>query len=174
MLGYDLSMLEGKQKIISALLMVGAGLFLLGFLGTVTLCMSGPLVLFGLEDESLVALRLGPLLIGLGTLIVLGTLLFGLWLNQHRHEGPMKVYPGARVVAKFVINRDGDPVISDYDLYEGLRYFVQLDIGQRKVVEFECAPETFWGVGDGLWGEAHCQGNWLGQFKPVPYSAELP
>lgn len=165
-------MLEQKQRLISTLLIIGGGLAILGLLGTVSLCLSGPLVLLGADPESLTALGLGPALIGIGLLIVLGALLYGVWLNKHRHEGPVKIYPRSRVVAKFVINRDGDPVISDYDLYEDLRYFVQLDIGQRRIVEFECAPETFWMVGDGMHGEAHCQGNWLGQFIPTSISGE--
>jgi len=166
--------LENKQKVISALLMIGGGLAILGFLGTFSLCMSGPLVLMGADSESFAVLGLGPMLIGVGLSIVLGALLYGVWLNKHRHEGPVRVYPEARVVAKFVINSEGDPVISDYDLYVDLRYFVQLDVGQRRIIEFECAPETYWGVGDGMRGEAYCQGNWLGQFKPVPISEQAP
>lgn len=160
--------MQTKQFLIGFLMVVGVTLIVCGGLLSLMLFGGGAGQYIGFGDErllNLAGLGLGIILIGI--LLALGGLGYGLWLTRRAYKGPVVVYPHVRVVAKYVLNRDGEMVSSYYyDLVEGARFYVRLDLGNRRSEEFECPRELFERIGEGVLGEATCQGQWLGAFKP--------
>ncbi len=152
-------------------LLVALGFILLalgGFLAVV-LGLTGGAQLFGTGESPLLLAFGGALgLALLGGLLIGAVAGYGLWLNRNRYRAPMRSFPNVYVVARYAVDiHTGDIVPYWYDYApENLRYYVRLDHGRGVQEEYECALETFQSVGEGMRGEALCQGQWLCAFRP--------
>jgi hypothetical protein len=115
-----------------------------------------------------VGIAIGVGLIVLGLALIAGAIAYGYMQVHNRNRGPVKSYPGARVVSRFATNRQGDYLTQDWQLEgEKVQRFVKLDLGPSAgVLEFECAPEAYEAAGEGMVGVARVQGRWLGSFEP--------
>lgn len=160
----------------SLLLMLGGALFLLG-LCLVSVCGLGAIVAYTRWSDSsgMVIVAMGIGLMVLGLLTALGVLVYGIWLDRTRYKGPQQTLAPVQVVATYVLDKMTQTTVPYWQDYppEQLRFYVRLRLPNRQHEEFECAPEVFQSVGEGMRGEAVVQGNWLCQFRPTQLQGEL-
>ncbi|MFQ3611983.1 MAG: hypothetical protein SNJ72_10880, partial [Fimbriimonadales bacterium] len=152
------------------LLMLGGAMMLLGFLITGITCLGGIVNFTRHGDPSLLLIAwLGVAVAVAGILIMAGVFGYGIWLDRNRFKGPQTTLNPVYVVATYVVDRTTQETVSYWREYpvEQLRFFVRLRLPNRRDDEFECAPELFSSVGEGMMGEAVVQGNWLCSFKPM-------
>lgn len=105
---------------------------------------------------------------GIGILMMLGAVGYGLWFNSAALRGPRKVAPNARILSRYGYNRQGYMLNADWEFEaaEDPRYYVRMQIGPSQVSEYQCTEQVFFQCGEGMYGEAELQGNWLGRFTP--------
>lgn len=160
----------------SLFLMLGGAFFLLG-LCLVSICGLGSLVAYARwrDSSGMVVVGMGITLMVSGLLIALGVLGYGIWLDHTRHRGPQRTLAPVQVVATYVLDKMTQTTVPYWQDYppEQLRFYVRLRLPNRQHEEFECAPEVFQSVGEGMRGEAVVQGNWLCQFRPMQLQREL-
>lgn len=157
------------QEWMSLLILVGFLLLGLGGFLAVALGLMGGAQLAGTGESPLMLAFGGALgMAALGALLIGVASGYGLWLHRNRFRAPMQVFPQVYVVARYAVDiHTGELVPYWYDYApENLRYYVRLDHGRGVQEEYECALETFQQVGEGMWGEATCQGQWLCAFRP--------
>jgi hypothetical protein len=162
-------MRQDKQEWMSRLLLIGFLLLGLGGFLTVALGLMGTAQFLGRgESPLMLAFGIALAVTALGALLVGIVTGYGLWQHRNRFRAPMQTFPYVYVVARYAIDiHTGETVPYWYDYApENLRYYVRLDHGRGVQEEYECALETFEQVGEGMWGEAICQGQWLCAFRP--------
>jgi len=162
-------MRRSMQEWMSLLMLVGFILLVLGGLLAVALGLMAGAQLAGRGEAPLMLAFGGALgLVALGVVLIGIVAGYGLWLHRNRFRAPMQVFPQVYVVARYAVDiHTGDlvPYWHDY-APENLRYYVRLDLGRGVQEEYECALATFQQVGEGMWGEATCKGQWLCAFRP--------
>ena len=57
-------------------------------------------------------------------------------------------------------------LFQDLEGRDNLRYFVRLWFPNGTQNEYRCGPDVFGQCGEGMWGSATVQGDWLGGFVP--------
>lgn len=154
----------------SGLLMLGGALMLVGFLITGITCLGGVVRSIRSNDPSLLLIAgMGLVIATIGALLWAGVFGYGFWLERNRTKGAQRTLNPVYVVAAYVVDKNTQEIAPYWRDYppEQLRFFVRLRLPNRRDDEFECAPELFSGVGEGMLGEAVVQGNWLCRFKPI-------
>jgi hypothetical protein len=91
----------------------------------------------------------------------------GTTLGITEKRGLRKTDAQARVVARYATNSQGDTLALEWDFPDPkTQFYVRMQLGNGNKVEFQCVREVFDQCGEGMRGEAHYQGRWLGMFKP--------
>jgi hypothetical protein len=149
---------EGKEKLISSLMVWGAGSFLgglvVGFIGIIL----QSVIFFGLS---------GLLVVG-GIAMGIGALGMGMGHNRTMDSGISRPQQEARVVARFAINDIGEMIFDNYDFdAEDARFYVRVQYLNGKREEFECARPVFDQAGEGMRGLLTISGGWLSMFNPL-------
>jgi hypothetical protein len=105
---------------------------------------------------------------GLGVLVSLSGVGYGLWIHRNRASGPRSVTPNVFVVARFAYTKEHQMLSETWMIEEAEnpRFYVRLQVAPGQVGEFECPREVFWECGEGMSGEAEIQGRWVGRFTP--------
>lgn len=102
-----------------------------------------------------------------GILLLAGTVIGGTLIGRTETKGFRIVDPRTRVLARYALDKRGAPAIVDWDFDDpSLKYYVRLQTGTGHVAEYRCARAVFDQCGEGMAGESHLQGRWLGLFKP--------
>jgi hypothetical protein len=162
-------MRQGMQERMSLLLLVGFLLMGVGGFLAIALWLMGTAQFIGRGESTLMVAFGGALgMVALGVLLIGIVTGYGIWLHRNRFRAPTQTFPCVYVVARYAVDiHTGETVPYWYDYApENLRYYVRLDLGRGVQEEYECALETFQQVGEGLRGEAICQGQWLCAFRP--------
>lgn len=152
-----------KQNLMAGLLMGGVGALIAGIF----------LVFLALVVRSQVLFALGPTLMGIGVLVLVGSLVVGYkQIGSNAARTPREPVEG-RIVAKFAINELGEMLFDnfDYDAQEA-RFYVKVVYLDGRREEFETARAVFDHCGEGMRGVLTVQGNWLSQFQPLPDTEE--
>lgn len=155
---------EGKEKLISQMMILGVGAFLFGlFLFFLTLVFNS-LLLFGLAG----LLTLGGVISGASALFI------GISHNRSAAAGgPSEPQREGRVQARFAINQLGEMIFDNFDYdAEEARFYVRVLYLDGRRDEFECARPVFDQCGEGMRGILTIQGKWLSMFTPLPDSDE--
>jgi hypothetical protein len=160
----------------------GAAVALLGFIASGVLFMAGTFHATynrqqgtPIGDAIFFPLALG--LFGLGVLMVVGGLGYGIWINKNQHKGEMRMIEEVKVAARYAYDRDGSMLTSELDLEHAdrPRFYIRLQHADGQAEEFECAPEVYAMAGEGMSGRAWVQGKWLSRFewvRPEPSRAD--
>lgn len=130
------------------------------------------IIAFGLSvfigGASMLALAIVVFVLGLVVLAV--TVFAGLGsVKKDRSSVQTVVHNDTRVVARFAINHIGE-MIFDIDPQDipDLKFYVRLQFRDGRQGEFSTRWEVFGAAGEGMWGAAAIQGDWLGGFTPTP------
>lgn len=150
---------EGKEKVISSMMLWGAIGFLAGLFFFFLAIVFGSGLFFGL----------GGLLVMCGILSAALSLYIGFSHNRASGpDGPMQPQQEGRVMARFAINGIGEMIFDNYDYdAEDARFYVKVQYLNGKRDEFECARPVFDQCGEGMRGLLTVQGSWLSMFTPL-------
>lgn len=163
---------ESRQKAVGCLVLGGAGLFAFGVLLTVMLLGSASLTMAksqGKDPSMLILSGIGPLVLLLGLFTAIGGLVWGFSINRKESNAPPVRYPGSRVLARYALMPGTDEMMFSnfHPDDEGIRFFAQLRLPDGRTPELQCAYPVFECMGEGMWGDATVQGNWIGAFAPT-------
>jgi len=110
---------------------------------------------------------IGVILLLGGIALLTFTILSGAAVGATEKRGVRKVDPRTRVLAKYATNAQGETLTLEWDFPDPkTKFYVRLELGDGNRAEFQCVQEVFHQCGEGMRGEAHFQGRWLGMFKP--------
>ena len=102
---------------------------------------------------------------GLGLLTF--TMVTGATIGSLEKRGARKVDRNTKVLARYATNRRGETLILEWEFDDpSTRFFARLRLSDGSTAEFQCVKEVFDQCGEGMTGEAHYQGRWLGGFRP--------
>jgi len=109
-----------------------------------------------------------------GLLMMFTGLGYGFWTMSKSRQGPRRVIPNFRVVARYCYDKNQNLLTSEWDIEvaERPRFYVRGVMENGLVGEFETSVEVYFNSGEGMYGEAELQGQWLGRF--VPYIGVAP
>lgn len=160
-----------KESMVGCAMVGGFVLSGIGLLLTVFIYAGAVGALLRRNDPNLWAIRgIGPALILVGILLVIGSLLYGIKEGRRLTSGKGRVYsdPNARIVARFGVDDLGEMLTEDwlFDERDGVRFFVKVEHGDGRIKEYECRRETLAMCGEGMRGVATFDGRWLGGFVP--------
>jgi hypothetical protein len=93
---------------------------------------------------------------------------YGAWSMAKSRKGPRRVVPNFKVLARYCYDSGQNLITADYDVdvAENPRYYVRGVLENGVVGEFETSPQVYYNAGEGMYGEAELQGQWLGRFMP--------
>jgi len=105
---------------------------------------------------------------GIGILMIVGGLGYGLYVERTQNKGPRQTEPNFRVLSRFCLDKNFQLLISDIDieLANKPKFYIRGLLENGLVGEFETTIEVFYNAGEGMLGEANLQGKWLGSFTP--------
>jgi hypothetical protein len=126
------------------------------------------------QDTSMMLLAVvGPILMGLGALVFVGSIAYGFATIRKTRKGPVLNCPDVVVVARFAVNEAGEMVFQDFDPDDpDTKLYVHLRMPDGRNQEYRCPWQVFECCGEGMRGTAVIQGDWLGGF--APYLAQPP
>jgi hypothetical protein len=110
---------------------------------------------------------LGLTVVAIGVLMVIGALVYGGWHVRSAHRGEVRRIDHFRVLARYACDSRGN-LLSEWEIEETdkPRFYIRGVEPTGVVDEFEAPPEVYFACGEGMSGEAHAQGRWLGRFIP--------
>ena len=121
----------------------------------------------GSSGASTVSAALGAIGLLGGVAMLLFVVISGTTLGITEKRGARKVDPHTRVLARYASNSRGDTLTLESEYPDPkTQFFVRMELGNGNRVEFQCVREVFDQCGEGMKGESHYQGRWLGMFRP--------
>lgn len=159
-----------KESMVGCALVGGLILAGLGMALTIMLYMGGATALMKRQDPGVWAIRgLGPGLVLLGLLTSAGALVYGIREGRRVTGKGAMVDPGARVLARYAVARNGEMVVDEwlFDETDGLKFYVKLELTGGAIREFQCLRPVLAQCGEGMVGAATFDGKWLGSFVPT-------
>lgn len=148
-----------------------------GMLGGIIAAVGGVvLVLVGVMGGNGMLLTVG-ILVAVGGVASMA-ISVGAGLNRVRGDQNSRTVTearGCRVVARFGMNELGEMLfdIEPQDI-DDLKYFVRLQFADGRQGEFKTSWEVFAAAGEGMFGDASFQGDWLGRFTPQLKPQQTP
>jgi hypothetical protein len=117
------------------------------------------------------AMNLVPLMIfgvAVGLLMMFAGIGYGLWTMSRQQKGTRRVVPNFRVLARYCYDRNQNLITAEWEVEaaEKPRFYVRGVMENGVVGEFETSIEVYFNAGEGMYGEAELQGQWLGRFVP--------
>lgn len=120
---------------------------------------------------------IGPAMIILGFLMTVAGLIVGIRKakNPTSGRGIQKSDAHVRVLGKFAY-RQGNLLTESWqwDGFDDVEFYVKLEMSDHRILEFQCAEQTYDLCGDGMYGEAVYDGRWLGRFTAHIGGAPMP
>lgn len=163
-------MRERSESTFAAIIIVAIVMVLSGLFGLVLGMGSGSLQMMrpaGVSYPSVVVAVLGAILFFGGLALLVFTMISAFAVSRADKTGPRRVDQRAKVIARYALNKRGDTVVSDDEMDEPeIRFFARIILTDGTRAEFQCVREVFFECGEGMTGEAHFQGRWLGAFRP--------
>jgi len=163
-------MRERSESVYATLIIVSAVMIVLGIFGLMIGLGAGTMGLMkggGASSGSALVTGLGAfgLLGGIALLVFL--MVSGATIGVTEKRGVRKVDPNSRVLAKYGVDSEGQTLTLEWDFPDPkTRFFVRMELSNGSRVEFQCVREVFDQCGEGMRGESHYQGRWLGLFRP--------
>jgi len=151
--------------LVGGLICAGIGLFI-----SLPLYLGGATALLRRGDPGIWVMRgIGPGLFLLGLLLFLGALIYGIREGKKTTGKGALLDPGARVIARYAIDRQGEMITEEwlFDELDGLKFYVKLELSGGLIKEFQCHRQVYGYCGEGMRGSATFNGNWLGGFAPA-------
>ena len=107
-------------------------------------------------------------IICLGITMMLVAVAYGIWRGQTQNQGLRRTVENVRVLSRYGFSRDGNMLNADWELEaaENPRYYLKVQFADGTIGELECAAETFFAAGEGMYGDVELQGLWVGLFTP--------
>jgi hypothetical protein len=162
-----------NESAVGCLLFGGLALIPVGLILTMILYF-GAIVRFdatkGTDVSGFVIRGIGPLVILIGIAMAATGLLMGFQFGRRHRAGTgrVEVDPFCRVMARYGFNDEGELLTSDwqFESYDDVTYWVKLQLSSGRVGDFETRREVWEHCADGMVGEGHFDGGWLGMFRP--------
>lgn len=112
--------------------------------------------------------------IAIGVLTMFAGLGYGFYTMTKSRQGPRRVVPNFRVLARYCYDRSQNLITAEWDIEvaDRPRFYVRGVMENGVVGEFETIAEVYFNAGEGMTGEAELQGQWLGRFVPYIGVAE--
>lgn len=161
---------EGR---IGCLIYGGAALVPVGLIVTFILYFGGTMrwEASNYRDFTVLAYRgIGPLMILIGLVSIAIGLAAGFKAEKGSRVGTgrVRVDPFVKVVARFGLDDFGHYIHEgwQFDAYDHPKYLVKLEHSDGTIGEYYTRPEVWDACGEGMVGEAACDGGWLGAFVP--------
>lgn len=149
---------EGKEKLISYMLMAGAGAAAVGLLFT----------FLAFVMQSVILFAMGPFLMLVGVALVAGAISLGFGHNRKLNTGAPRPQEEGRITARFAINQIGEMIFDNFDYdAEEAKFYVRVQFLDSRREEFECARPVFDQCGEGMRGMITMQGSWMLSFVPM-------
>ena len=163
-------MRERSESVYATLIIVSAVLVILGVFGLM-LGLGGGMMQMTQgklpSGGSNVVAALGILSLTGGLALFAFLMFSGAAIGATEKRGIRKKDLQTRVLAKYACNARGETLPLEWDFFDpGTKFFVRMELGDGNRVEFQCVKEVFDQCGEGMRGESHYQGRWLGMFRP--------
>lgn len=112
----------------------------------------------------------------IGCMMVLGSLGYGLWKTRNEKVGPRETEDHVKVIARYAYDRQHNLLTEMWQIesVDRPRMYVRLQHQKHGLIEYECSMEVYMQAGEGMWGQAEYQGQWLGKFTPYVGDASGP
>ena len=109
-----------------------------------------------------------------GILMLVGGLALGIFTERTQNTGPRQIEANFRVLSRMCFDKNFQLLITDIDIEHANkpRFYIRGMLQNGMVGEFETTIAVFYNAGEGMTGEAHLQGKWLGSFTPYIGDAE--
>lgn len=163
-------MRERSESAFATIIIVAVFMVLGGLLGLVVGLGSGSMQVMrpnGVAYPSVVFAALGAILFFSGLGLLTFTVISAAAYSRTDKTGRRQVDTRAKVIARYATNREGESLMFDDDMDDpGTRFYARLMLTDGTRAEFQCAREVYSQCGEGMTGEAHFQGRWLGAFRP--------
>jgi hypothetical protein len=116
---------------------------------------------------------LGPIAFIVGLGMIAYALFSGFQTNKRATTASARTIASTRVVARFALNPIGEMIFSEVPTDDpDWKLYVRLQVPDGHSEELRCAGPVFDVCGEGLYGTAVVQGDWLGGFSPTPRPAQ--
>jgi hypothetical protein len=163
-------MRERSESTFATIIVVAIVMVLCGLFGLMLGLGSGSLQMMrsaGVTYPSVAVSVLGAILFFGGLALLVFAMISAFAVGNADKTGPRKVDQRAKIIARYAMNKQGETVSSDYELDDpDTRFFARIILTDGTRTEFQCVREVYFACGEGMTGEAHFQGRWLGAFRP--------
>lgn len=101
-------------------------------------------------------------------MIIFGIASGGLQNRKLSRSTKVEVAQRCMALARFCTDSDGNMILEDdADVVPGATFYVRIAMENGARAEFKTRYEVYMGVGEGQWGMAEFQGDWLGRWTPT-------
>jgi len=163
-------MRERSESVYATLIIVSGAMIVLGILLLMLGMGAGTMQLMrstAVGGASAVTAVLGAIGLLGGIALLTFTMISGAAVGATEIKGPRQVDPNTRVIARYAVNRQGETLTLEDDFPDPkTKFYVRLQLGDGNRAEFQCVKEVYDQCGEGMRGESHFQGRWLGMFRP--------
>lgn len=106
--------------------------------------------------------------VALGVLMMVVGLGYGLFALANQFGGIRQTHEQFRVLSRYCLDKNFNLLTADHDIEfaEKPRFYIRGMLYNGDVGEFETTIEVFYNAGEGMYGVATIQGNWIGSFVP--------
>lgn len=163
-------MRERSESAIATLIIVSIVMIVCGVFGMMLGFGSGSMQMLrpsGVTLPSVGMALLGAIAFFGGLIMLTFTMISAVAMSSSEKRGARRVDGRAKVIARFATNKQGDTLVLEDDLNDpNTRFYARIMLTDGTRAEFQCAREVYDQCGEGMTGEAHFQGRWLGAFRP--------
>lgn len=101
-------------------------------------------------------------------LVLMGIASGGIRNRQMSRSTAVEVAQRCMALARFCTDSDGNMIMEDdADVVPGAKFYIRIAMENGARAEFKTRYETYMTVGEGQWGMAEFQGDWLGRWTPT-------
>ncbi len=163
-------MRERSESVYATLIIVSIAMIILGMFGLMIGLGAGTMGMMkgdGASSSSALVTGFGAFGLLGGIALLTFLMISGATIGATEKRGIRKVDRNTRVLARYGVDSEGQTLTLEWDFPDPkTRFYVRMEMSNGSRVEFQCVREVFDQCGEGMRGESHFQGRWLGLFRP--------
>lgn len=160
----------GQEKRIGHILVTGIVFIPLGIVFFAVSSIGGLVAVARPGDNSSLYMMIGSLSLSVfGVGLVVFAIAKGAMRNRAMSNSTtVQVAQKCMALARFAVDSDNNMISeTDADVVPGAKFYVRIALQNGTRAEFRTAFDVFLTVGEGQWGMAEFQGEWLGRWTPT-------
>jgi len=160
----------GKEKRVATMIFVGVALAILSIFVFMAGARSGLMAVGNKKAMGPLYVMIGSItmaVVGVG-LVVMGILSGSMQNRKLNRSTKVEVAQRCMALARFCTDSDGNMILEDdADVVPGAKFYIRMAMENGARAEFKTRYEVYMTVGEGQWGMAEFQGDWLGRWTPT-------